>query len=231
MPSQPPSTATPTVRRRVVTPQLSGRNRRAAGERAAALAAYDAGYSGTQTASHFSPVTSGSRTVYRETQIEISAPLRSVPSVSLPPVPGLVNLPKEEYIRPAENHGGVPFVVREPADDDEDDDDDDDDPEPGKVSRSSLMCNGLQYTFPNSFTSSLPCNSGRRFATRSGRNCFATTRVARHTWLMLAAATAGPRTTCAIGAPSACTPTCCARVVSSPGTDTNRSISLRYVMM
>jgi hypothetical protein len=154
MASSHSSSSAPPARRRVVTPQISGRNRRGKLEAATARAAViDGGYSGTQTASHYVPVAAGSRTVYEETKVEIPAPTLPVPSVSLPPVPGLINLSNEDYARPAENHGGVPFIIREPVDDDEDDgDDDDDEPCPsGKVNRSSLTCTTLMLTCSSAF--------------------------------------------------------------------------------
>jgi hypothetical protein len=143
----PSSSATPVPppRRAVVPPRLPARNKgRKLADAAARAAVVASGYSGTQTASHFVPIPSGSRTVYHETKVEIPAPVQPIPSVSLPPVPGLVYLPDDEYARLAENHGGVPFVVREPADnneDDADDDDDDETPRPsGKVSRITSSC-------------------------------------------------------------------------------------------
>jgi hypothetical protein len=79
--------------------------------------------------------------------MEIPASLQPIPSVSLPDVPGLVNWPKDEYARLAENHGGVPYVVREPAD--HDGDDDDDDPEPNPTGKVSWSPSAVRYALTN----------------------------------------------------------------------------------
>jgi hypothetical protein len=175
--SHPSSSDTPAPRRKVVAPRISKNNKVLQAQTAAAHASFAAGYSGTQTASHFVPVVTGSRTVYHEKKVDIPAPLIPTPSVSLPAVPGLVNWPDDGYARPVENHGGVPYVVREPPDDDDDDDDDEDVPDPGKVSWLYVP----SHLFANQIHSRLPWLNGRSSVMRSEPSCTVTTRAARHT--------------------------------------------------